>query len=376
MDIELDVGELRDALLGLKKNKGEVFTPSAMNESYVMIESEDDSVRLSTGSDDLFLEVEIEESIVREQGRAVCPLMTLDKIVRKLKKKGGSLYITSDDESSQMEVRHASSGFSYTNHTCEVPDTFDGFPAEDVDLTTVPNGEVQRVCEFAKPYVPSNPDRRRLKGMRLIDDEMHATDGKRLIMVDHALGDDWDGERISHDAVKAIEYITRVRADGTPLIDTNESWAVAEKGSWTIRGKLVDEGLFPDVDQILPGENEWESTVEVSYDHACEAIDMLGIVASSKSPIRVETGTYSESEMTWSTSNTETVDEASQDLGETLDREADLKLSFTEDYLEDAIDTFDHCSHVKMDMIDRTSPTRFRSDEDPTVTSILMPRLD
>lgn len=376
MEAVFDIQTLRNTLLASKKiipNKKDTELEILRS---VRLEVREGGARLTAGNLDVTHFAEHPDADAILQGEAALDFTTLDKVIRKLNKRGGQVRIKSQGD--DVLVSHVQSSFEMALHKMPIED----FPT--VEAFDEPERFVGEVEDYPSafgqvlPYIREDaPSRKPFIGYAHFnagESQIEATDGHRAIRHDFVVPEILDGALMHRDGIKLAEYIFRVRADGNIGIsrDEDEGWI----GLWRGRHHLVLNEIDADyVDLYLLFPSSIREPVEVSVDRFQQAVDTMRSFMPRKHRSLYIDADEDGMELSIPANSNMKAEPPTEKVGRS-GRNDQASVEFNPDYIEDMLDTFEEAGEDRVSVYIRepSSPTEFTADSGIDV--VIMPRLD
>ncbi|MFQ5914982.1 MAG: DNA polymerase III subunit beta [Nitrospinota bacterium] len=278
MDVTIAKAELHKALSraqGIAESRSSAMPIL----QHVLLEAEDDGIRVSATDLDISLRASY-EARVKTPGRITVPARKVFDVVRELPE--AEVHLEAE-ENNWVRLTCARSNFRFPGLEAE---EFPAIPTLGEEPSySLPGAELTWMIRKAQFAISTDETRTAINGIFFEAKggtlNLVATDGHRLACVSHSFeGLTEDLSLIIHR--KAIQELLKVLADGekTAQFQRQENHVLFKTDSLVLVCRLI-EGQFPDYQQVIPKGND--KKVTVSREHFGGGLRRVSLMANEKS---------------------------------------------------------------------------------------------
>ncbi|MBN2190114.1 MAG: DNA polymerase III subunit beta [Candidatus Aureabacteria bacterium] len=339
----------KDALLnGLQSVQSIVSTKGALPILLnVLIETEDESVSLSTTDLEIGIKSRVEAKI-KKKGGTTLPAKRLFGIVRDFP---GDIIELDITENNIATITSKKDNFRIMGLS---KDDFPKIPVfKDSGTITVKKSVIKDLIKKTAYAVSQEETRYTLNGIYLIVKDgymtMVATDGRRLALASAVTSDDGENRDGVIVPSKAINEIMRMLSgEGDIKIKISENQIMFEFDNIILVSKLI-EGRFPDYEQVIPKKSKQQ--VKISREEMLAVIKRAALITSDKSKsVKL---TFSKGLLL--------VESNAPDVGEYKGeiplnyKEEEIKMAFNPDFLTDVLKSMEE-EEIEFEFNDSLNP--------------------
>jgi DNA polymerase-3 subunit beta len=308
------------------------------------------------------------EAQVDSPGTAAIPARRFAEIVRKL----DSVDVTLEEKSGALSIACGRAKFQIaTMDAADFPKLPD---LGELESFTVPAGKFKRMVRRTRYAASQDLARLSMNGILLeVDAEkitMVATDGHRLAYCRRQEALPVKESRSVIVPSKALDQLLRLLPDDGDLeMGMSENQAFFKTGGVQLFSRLI-EGPFPNYQQVVPKQNEWE--VSVSSDALFQAVDRVSTLATSLTTKQIKV-IVSSDKLTLEVASPE-VGKAQEELDASFNGEA-MSIGYNATYLMDILKHIDsETVRFKLDRPDNAGVIEpLEQEEGEEYFSLLMP---
>jgi DNA polymerase-3 subunit beta len=303
----------------------------------ILLEAEDDSVRLSATDMELSIQTS-SPAEVEEGGRVVVPARIFNDVVRSLP--GGELSLAHDRSEGVVRLSARDNEYRIRAYAAE---DFPQLPKFDEAEAFKMSGEalVETVEKVSRSY-SRDETRPVLTGILISFEEsrvrMVTTDSYRLSIKETELATTFDGSREAIIPARAMQEVGRIFSSSEEEqveVVLSENQALFRIGDVLFGTRLI-EGNFPEYKRLLP--NAFEREISVQREDLIGTLRRVNLFAQRQTPPVPVSLTFSEGAVEVTVRNGE-VGEAREKLP--ANSEDDFHISFNPSYLLDGVSAVD-----------------------------------
>lgn len=396
-----DTKELYDALVLLKKER---YKGNATALLYMAIVAENDSIYLLESNLDVTKKFRISGEVL-SPGTVFVNLVDFDKIVRKLKAKGGSLTVSEGEESAGTlwtELNHDTTKLSFRLESIQ-KDTWAPIPSEIPEGHSLDTSAFARAISKALPYASTDESRNKLCGIYLTGSHMEATDGHRARRVSCPNADFGDvllplgaatvieyaikklkpkasaSTNPKGKAKKGVDSLTFENLGATPTKENSEplGWIRYAKDSDRLVfhiGPLTvittyDKYLeYPNLNQVISSQRKFPTPIQ--RQDLYEKVDLVSVFTSSATQ-NIRLSIFDNCLEIYASDAKGSLQEGKTTL-DVENSHPSRKAGFNFNYLLHTLKEFD-ADVIEMDLIDSLSPVVLTEPEYPDEFAVIMP---